>query len=256
MHELDEYSVVKFNVRSSEREKLRLHQERDSILAEVMQLVKRRVKPLRHFKEKWYVSNFRRLLVRGNILYRTADSEAIDSPVLQAVIPDTLVKEVMEDMHGSKFAGHPCAKTMTSKLKRYATWPSMGRDISNFVTNCVICDKVWNPVPGNRTRLQPIVAENVFDHVICDLLKLPAAPGNYNYLLVFKEAFSGYVSLYKLRDKRSEGVPKAFEDTVCKLGVPRRLTSDNRGEFCLEVMDRVCKVLGVKKGASVAYRPH
>ena len=220
MRELDEYSAVKFNVKSSARERLRQHQERDMILTEVMQLVKRRVKPPKHFKEKWYLANFYRFLIKGNILYRTAVSEAIDSPVLQAVIPDSLVKEVMEDMHGSKFAGHPCAKTMTSKLKRYAAWPNMGRDISDFVTNCVICDKLRNPVPGNKTPLQPIVAENVFDHVICDLLKLPTAPGNFNYLLVFKDVLSGYVSLYKLRDKRSEGVARAFEDMACKFGVP------------------------------------
>ena len=90
---------------------------------------------------------------------------------------------------------------MTSKLKRYAAWPNMGRDVSDFVANCVICDKLRNPVPGNKTPLQPIVAENVFDHVICDLLKLPVAPGNFSYLLVFKDVFSGYVSLYKLKDK-------------------------------------------------------
>jgi hypothetical protein len=181
MRELDEYSVVKFNVKSSERERLRQHQERDSILDEVMQLVKRRVSPPNHFKEKWYRSNFKRFLIKGGILYCTAVSEAINCPVLQAVIPDSLVKEVMEDMHGSKFAGHPCEKTMTSKLKRYATWPKMGTDVSNFVTKCVICDKLRNPVPGNKTPLQPIVAENIFDYVICDLLKLPTAPGNFNY---------------------------------------------------------------------------
>jgi hypothetical protein len=49
MRELDEYSAVKFNLRSSRRDKLRLHQERDILLAEVMEFVRKRVKPPHQF---------------------------------------------------------------------------------------------------------------------------------------------------------------------------------------------------------------
>jgi hypothetical protein len=31
----------------------------------------------------------------------------------------------MKGMHGSKFAGHRCAKKMTEKLKKYAAWSTM-----------------------------------------------------------------------------------------------------------------------------------
>jgi hypothetical protein len=121
--------------------------------------------------------------------------------------------------------------------------------------NCEICDRLHQPVLVYKTPLQPIVAENVFDHIICDLLKLPMATGGFQYALVFKDVFSGYTSLYKLRTKTFLGVAKCFENYVCIFGVPRRLSSDNGGEFCSELMDAVCKVLGVKKGTSVAFRP-
>jgi hypothetical protein len=68
----------------------------------------------------------------------------------------------MEDMHGSKFAGHPSERKMVAKLKRYAVWPNMGVDVAEFVTRCAICDKLREPMPGNKTPLQPIVAEDVF----------------------------------------------------------------------------------------------
>jgi hypothetical protein len=255
MSELDEYSAIKFNLRSSQRDKLRLHQERDILIVEVKELVKKGVRPPRRYREAWFRANFRRLVIKGGILYRKALSETINSQVLQAVIPDSLVGETMEDMHESKFAGHPSKRKMVAKLKRYAIWPNMGVDVAEFVTRCAICDKHREPRPGNKTPLQPIIAEDVFDHVICDLLKLPNSPGNVSYLLVFKDVFSGYIALYKLRDKTSVGVAKAFEDMRCRIGTPRRLTSDNGGEFCSEIMKGVCKVLGVQKSTSVAYRP-
>jgi hypothetical protein len=83
-----------------------------------MEFVRKRVKPPHQFRESWFRSNFRRFVVKGGILYRKAVSEAINGPVLQAVIPDSLINETMEDMHGSKFAGHPSERKMMAKLKR------------------------------------------------------------------------------------------------------------------------------------------
>ena len=54
--------------------------------------------------------------------------------MLQAVIPASLVQEVMQDAHGLKFAGHPGAEKMQTKLKRHVTWPSIAKDIGEFVT--------------------------------------------------------------------------------------------------------------------------
>jgi hypothetical protein len=49
--ELDDYSAVKFSVRSSYREILKQHQEGDIIVLEVMSCIRRRVRPPPHFKE-------------------------------------------------------------------------------------------------------------------------------------------------------------------------------------------------------------
>ena len=255
MQEIDEYSAIKFNIRSSEKRRLLQHQDADAILREVKNFVRQCKAPPRNFPEKWFKTNFKRLVLKNNVLYRKSYSPTVHAPVLQAIIPTTLVEEVMQDMHGSTFAGHPSFRKMQQKLERHVIWPTLAKDIEQFVKTCVICDKLRQPVPGNKTPLQPIVAENIFDHVICDLLKLPLAPGGFQYVLVFKDVFSGYTSLYKLRTKVSQGVTKCLEDYVCRYGIPRRLTSDNGGEFCSEIMEAVCKVLGIKKGTSVAYRP-
>jgi hypothetical protein len=93
-------------------------------------------------------------VVKGDILYRKAVSETINSQVLQAVITDSLVNETMEEMHGSKFAGHPSERKIVAKLKRYVVWPNKGADVAEFVTRCAICDKLGEPVPRNKTPLQ------------------------------------------------------------------------------------------------------
>ena len=109
-------------------------------------------------------------------------------------------------------------------------------------------------MPKPVTPLQPIIARNVFDHVMCDLITLPPSNG-YRYVLIFKDVFSGFIKCYKLRDKTTAGVVKAFEDLVCSFGPPKLLTSDNGGEFISDALKQACKTIGVEKRTSVPYRP-
>ena len=80
-------------------------------------------------------------------------------------------------------------------------------------------------MPKAVTPLQPIIATRVFDHVMADLISFTVPSFGFKYVLIFKDVFSGFVKCYKLRDKSTKGVVKAFEDLVCFLGPPKLLTS-------------------------------
>jgi hypothetical protein len=61
MQEIDKYSAIKFNIRSSEKQRLLQHQDADAILREVKNFVRQRRAPPRNFPEKWFKTNFKRL---------------------------------------------------------------------------------------------------------------------------------------------------------------------------------------------------
>ena len=89
--------------------------------------------------------------------------------MLQAIIPDEMVAECLEDVHGSVWSGHPGVNKMLMKVKRYAIWPTQDRDVKNAVKNCKTCDQLREQDPRPVTPLHPIVARGVFDHVMADL---------------------------------------------------------------------------------------
>ena len=251
----DEYSVVRLNACEDGMEKLRKSQDDDTVIAEVKKFVKARKRIPRTFPEPWYASNSRWLVVNKGILYKKAYSETVHDQILQAVIPDSMRQEVMADLHGDYMAGHPCIAKMLLTVRRYAVWPSMSKDVEAFVLNCKVCDQMRDPVPQNRTPRVPLVSRNIWDWVVCDLIMLPQTTLGYHYVLVFIDVFSGFVKLYKLKDKRSQGVCKAFENLTCLIGPPRLLTSDNGGEFTSELLKCMCEVKGAAKRTSCAYRP-
>ena len=255
MSDRDEYSAVRLNANEKGMNKLRSAQDDDDVVSEVKKFVKARKRIPHSFPESWYVSNSRWFVTNKGILYKKAYSEAIHEQILQAVIPDSMRKEVMTDLHGEYMAGHPCASKMLLTVRRYAVWPSMSKDIENFVQNCNVCDQMRDPVPQSRTPRVPLEAKNIWDWVVCDLIMLPLAVAGYHYVLVFIDVFSGFVKLYKLKDKRTQGVCKAFENLTCLIGPPRLLTSDNGGEFTSELLISMCEVKGAVKRTSCAYRP-
>ena len=59
-------------------------------------------------------------------------------------VPDDndLRKVILEEAHSGSFAIHPGSKKMYQDLKMSFWWSGMKRDISEFVTKCLVCQRV------------------------------------------------------------------------------------------------------------------
>ena len=251
----EDYSAAKFNVSDTAIANLRKAQDEDETISQARNFIANRKRIPRTFPESWYKTYSRWLTVQKGVLYKRAYCQSTHSQILQAIIPEPLTNEILKNLHGNPMAGHPCAEKMLLKVKRYAIWPTIHKDIQLYVQNCKICDQERDPVPKSKTPRVPLEAKNVWDWVVCDLLMLPNASAGYRYVLVFIDVFSGFVKLYKLKTKDTIGVCKAFENLVCLIGPPRLLSSDNGKEFTSELLTNMCKVVGAQKRTSVPYRP-
>jgi len=79
----------------------------------------------------------------------------------------------------------------------------------------------------NRPPLEPIVANNPFDLLCVDLLKLPTTMNCHKYLLVCVDHFSKYAIAEPLRTKSAEEVARAILDRVVLIhGAPKKIHSD------------------------------
>ena len=138
----DEYSAVRLNASPNGMEALRQAQEQDSTISEVKKFVKHRRRIPHSFPEAWYFKNSSWLTMRNGILYRKSYSETAHAQVLQAIIPDSMRYEVLSDLHGDYLSGHPGPEKMLTKVKRYAIWPSIHRNVVKFMENRKACDQI------------------------------------------------------------------------------------------------------------------
>ena len=55
---------------------------------------------------------------------------------------DELKKSILEEAHSGSFSMHPGSTKMYQDLKTSYWWSGMKRDVSEFVTKCMVCQKV------------------------------------------------------------------------------------------------------------------
>ena len=69
---------------------------------------------------------------------------------------DELKKSILEEAHSGSFAMHPGSTKMYKDLKTSYWWSGMKRDVSEFVTKCMVCQKVKAEHQVPSELLQPI----------------------------------------------------------------------------------------------------
>ncbi|KAG8496933.1 hypothetical protein CXB51_008103 [Gossypium anomalum] len=89
-----------------------------------------------------------------------------------------LIQMILNEAHNSRLSVHPGSTKMYNDLKQYYWWSGMKRDISDFVTKCLICQQVKAKHRVPSSLLQPImVPEWKWDRVIMDFVSgLPLSP--------------------------------------------------------------------------------
>ena len=73
-------------------------------------------------------------------------------------VPDDndLRKSILEEAHSGSFAIHPSSTKMYQDLKMSFWWSGMKRGVSEFVTKCLVCQKVKAEYQVPSGLLQPI----------------------------------------------------------------------------------------------------
>ena len=87
---------------------------------------------------------------------------------------DELKKSILEEAYSGSFVMHPGSTKMYQDLKTSYWWSGMKRDVSEFVSKCMVCQKVK--------------AEHQFPWDCCSLLKYPSGSGTESQWLLW----SGY----------------------------------------------------------------
>jgi transposase InsO family protein len=170
-----------------------------------------------------------------------------------------LKHRIISEYHDSKLAAHRGRDATLDLVTRRYWWPSVAKDVSDYVASCPACQhskQRTGPTPGLLQSL-PIPTEP-WESVTCDFITgLPRTRKHNDAICVFVDRLTKMVHCIPCRtDITAESTAQLFLQHIVRLhGEPKHIITDRGSTFMASFFQAYTRMLGTKSLLSTAYRP-
>ncbi|KAH7621132.1 putative Transposon Ty3-G Gag-Pol polyprotein [Nannochloris sp. 'desiccata'] len=179
----------------------------------------------------------------------------------QLYIPDvgTLRQDLMAEHHDSLLAGHFGIKKTAALLARSYFWPSMQKDVRNFVQSCERCAESKSSNQKKPGLLQPLpIPTRRFEVITMDFVTaLPKTPEGFTTIMIMVDKLTKRVFLAPTTENvtAEEAATLFYEHVIRNQGVPSVIISDRGPQFTSTFWQSMVAQLGIKHKLSTSYHP-
>lgn len=168
------------------------------------------------------------------------------------------IQQVLRLYHESMLGGHCGIERMKKTIGKFYKWPTMSKDIIEFVKSCLICEKT-KVVKNTKVPLQITGAgARPFEHIFIDYVGPinPESSGGHKYVFSATCDLTKYVIAVPTIDCTAETTADCLvENIILKYDFPSKLTADNASYFRAEMFRELNKKLKIKQIFSTPYHP-
>ncbi|KAA3484290.1 DNA/RNA polymerases superfamily protein [Gossypium australe] len=204
-------------------------------------------------------------LSRKSLFALRALNAQLDSSDVNSVIAELKAKLlflqqlILNEAHNSQLSVHPGSTKMYQDLKQHYWWSGMKRDISDFVSKCLVCQQVKAEHQVPSSLLQPImISKWKWDRVTMDFVSgLPLTPRKKDALWVVVDRLtkSAQFSLVQ-HDYPLDKLAELYIFEIVRLhGVPLSIVSDRDPRFTSCFWKKLQEALGMKLHFSTTFHP-
>ncbi|GJX78575.1 reverse transcriptase domain-containing protein [Tanacetum coccineum] len=187
----------------------------------------------------------RRFAVINGTLYK----KSFLGPWLRCVGP-LQANYVLREIHEGSCSMHADTRSVVAKSLRIGYyWPTMHKDARTLIRACQDC-QVHKPVSRNpQQKLTPITSPWPFYKWGIDIAgPFPEGPGKVKFLIVAIDYFTKCIEAKPVATITGNQIKKfAWENIVCRFGLPGEIISDNGKQFKGNLFKDWCEKLCIRQ---------
>jgi hypothetical protein len=163
----------------------------------------------------------------------------------------------MKAVHNNRLSGHPGIVRKMDKLKMYVWWPGMQADIIQYVSTCVICQRVKRATHEKAPPMSVRLATRPWQQIGIDVTgPLPVTSRNNEYIVDVVCHFTRYVEGWAVPEINMVTIAKAVIDNIiCRYGLFEIMVSDRGSVFVGTLAAHIYKALKIKRVKTTANHP-
>jgi hypothetical protein len=146
-----------------------------------------------------------------------------------------LKRNILDEAHHSRYSIHPGADKMHADLKLHFWWSNMKREIAEYVSKCLICQKIKIEHQRPGGLLQPLeIPSGKWDSISMDFVThLPRTPSLKDAIWVNVDRLTKVAHFLPIKETWSlDELAKAYQKEIVSLhGVPLDIVSDRDPRF-------------------------
>ena len=147
------------------------------------------------------------LEIHDKLLWRRFHHSVYNSSHLQLIVPVSLRKKILQELHAGVVSGHLGQKKTLSQLRCNFYWPGHARDVALWCRTCPVCAARKSPNPKRRASLHTISTHYPMQTVAVDILGLiPTTPSQNRYILVAEDYFTRWTEAFTIQNQEATTV--------------------------------------------------
>ena len=170
-------------------------------------------------------------------------------------VPMALRPHLLHLYHRAKMFCHPGRDRMYETMSQDYFWPNMSRDIGDFVSGCLACQRAKATQPMQEGKSMTVIPEKPFSVIGMDVYgPFPITSSEkeeergFRYIISIVDYYSRWIKLIPVKeDPTAETVAKVLVyQWVSNFAVPELLATDKDSVFRAQLTQEVGRLLGIR----------
>ncbi|KAK4383818.1 hypothetical protein Sango_3116500 [Sesamum angolense] len=158
---------------------------------------------------------------------------------------EELRMEIMHETHYASYVMHPESTKMYQDLRPYYWWPTMKKDVAEFVVRCLTCQQVKAEQQAPADKLHPLsIPEWKWEKIIMDFCWVTRTFRKHHAIWVVVERLTKSAHFLAIRQKDSlDKLVELYVSEIVRLhGIPTSIISERDSRFTYHFWE-ACKGL-------------